>query len=364
MQMRILFVTRKYPPKTGGMEQVAFHLQAALSKTNEVDLVANASGKNWRFPVTYAVLSARAFVHGLRNKPDVIYLQDGIMATLGWLLKLVLGRPAVITIHGLEATYQNPLYRLIVTPFIRRADALVAVSNETKQKVERGLPGSKPAVIFNGLSDEFYEPKPREEQLETIARATKIPLETLQAGKILHTNGRLVRRKGVHWFVDNVLPQLPDETFYFVSGKGKDDDRIRAAIAKHGLQKRVKLLGRVSDEVLRALYNSADLFLMPNIPVPGDMEGFGLVALEAASCGRTVLAAKLEGIQDAIIDGKNGHLVEPHDADAWAKTVKKELRTPTLDSQKIRDYTLGHYSWQRTAEQYEQLMKTVVKAAK
>jgi glycosyltransferase involved in cell wall biosynthesis len=60
-----------------------------------------------------------------------------------------------------------------------------------------------------------------------------------------------------------------------------------------------------------------DLFVQPNIPVPGDMEGFGLVTIEAAMRGTPVVAADLEGIKDAVVDGHTGILLAPQDGQAW-----------------------------------------------
>ena len=60
------------------------------------------------------------------------------------------------------------------------------------------------------------------------------------------------------------------------------------------------MIGEVSDDMLAAAYRSADVMVMPNIPVRGDMEGFGLVALEAAAAGLPVVASRIEGITDAI----------------------------------------------------------------
>jgi len=342
------------------MENAAYELYQALRKDNEVALVEYGGSNKW-LPIVYIGLLVRALSSGLLRRPDVIYLQDGIMAPLGWIVKAVLRRPTVMTIHGLEATYQNPVYKVMVTPFIRRATRLVAVSNETKQKVEESLPGTQPAVVFNGLSDNFYDPKSKAEHLELIARETGLDRTVLEQHKLVHTNGRLVKRKGVEWFVANVMPKLPADTLYLVSGKGKDQERIEAAIAAAGLTDRVRLLGRVSDALLHALYNTVDMFVMPNIPVPGDLEGFGLVALEAASCGANVAAAKLEGIQDAIIDGKNGHLVAPQDAEQWAQVLTRELRGRSLSAEQVRNFTLDTYSWSRTAEGYERIMQDVIK---
>jgi glycosyltransferase involved in cell wall biosynthesis len=357
--VHIIFVTRKYPPSTGGMENAALELYASLAASHDVTLI-KWGGSNKALPVVYPWLFVQALWHGLSRRPDVIYMQDGLMGPMGWLLKTLLRRPTLLTIHGKEATYANPIYKLIVTPFISRQSQLVVVSNETKDTVEKALPGMHPAVIYNGLRDSFFLPRGRGEHLAVIAHDTGIPLEQLRQSKILHTHGRLVRRKGVLWFVDNVLPHLEKSVLYLVSGDGKDREVIQTAIAQRGLSEQVKLLGRVSDKLRDTLYNVADLFVMPNVPIANDMEGFGLVALEAASCGTMVVASDLEGIKDAIIDGKNGVLVKPGDANKYIEVINRELKHHSLNPGAVRDYTLSHYSWDETAAQYATLMQQLV----
>ncbi len=358
--MQILFITRKYPPSTGGMETAAYRLYTVLSAHNKVQLV-KWGGSNRLLPIVYIGLLVRALWYGLTRRPDVIYLQDGLMAPLGWIIKGVLHRPTVMTIHGLEVTYRSSLYRHLVIPYMERMDRIVAVSNETARIVRQKLPDTHPEVIFNGQDDTFYDPRPRKEHLTIIASETGIPLKTLQARKLLHTNGRLIERKGVRWFIKNVLPKLPEDTLYLVSGDGPERKNIETTIAQYHLENRAKLLGRVSDEALHALYNTVDIFVMPNVPVADDMEGFGLVALEAASCGRTVLAAKLEGIQDAIIDDKNGRLIQPQDTTAWTQAITDELKTRGISADAVRHFTLQHYSWQHAASAYEAVMRQAAK---
>src|SRR5690606_3881294 len=123
--MHILFITRKYPPSKGGMENAAFELYTALAANsqNRVKLI-KWGGSNALLPVVYLVLFARSLAYILGNEPDVIYLQDGVMAPLGWLLRLLTRLPTVMTIHGKEATYANPVYKIIVVPFVPRQDLL------------------------------------------------------------------------------------------------------------------------------------------------------------------------------------------------------------------------------------------------
>lgn len=359
--MHILFVTRKYPPSTGGMENAAYELYTALAKTNDVTLI-KWGGANKFLPIVYPWLFMQALIAGLQKRHDVLYMQDGVMAPMGWLLKLCLRRPTVLTIHGKEVTYNNPVYKAIVPHFVKAQTLLVAVSNDTRDAVRAAIRGTDPRVIFNGVSNKFYNPNRHDAQYAAVASAVGMQPEELKKYKILHTNGRFVRRKGVLWFIDEVLPKLVAERpiLYVVSGDGKDRELIEAAIADRGLSENVRLLGRVPNDLLYALYNVADVFVMPNIPVPNDMEGFGLVAEEAASCGTLVIASNLEGIPDAINDGKNGILVPPMDVEAYCMTILHELAHPTLTPEAIREYTMAHYAWSEVARQYEQAMHQLI----
>jgi len=120
----------------------------------------------------------------------------------------------------------------------------------------------------------------------------------------------------------------------------------------------------VKDQTLKMLYNASDLFIMPNIPVEGDMEGLGLVALEANSAALPVIASKLEGIKDAVKDGKNGFLVEPYDIQRFINVIvpllKDDGRREKIgkDAQK---YTLENYSCEKIARDYHREFKKIVK---
>lgn len=363
--MKILFITRKFPPSVGGMETHAYELYQELAKQNEVDLL-KWGGSNKLLPVVYPWLLVQAVVRAWVRKPapDVIYLQDGIMAPLGWIVKLVARRPTVVTVHGLDITFKNPLFQAVVPPCIAKQTAVAAVSEGTKDEVLKRLPKANTSVVLNGVQDKFKASEPKEALLARVAQETELSVEQLQQSKILLTTGRLVRRKGVAWFVTSVMPDLVavnPHILYLVCGAGKQQAAIQEAIARHGLQANVKLLGRVSDATMHALYNAADVFVMPNIPVPGNVEGFGLVALEAASCGTLVVAADLEGIRDAIRNGENGLLVPAKDAAAWRTKLLEVLEAPLLRPEAIRDYTLANYSWHKTAEGYQALFETVTR---
>ena len=113
-------------------------------------------------------------------------------------------------------------------------------------------------------------------------------------------------RKGVAWFLETVFPRLVAchlPVQYVVVGTGSDLEHARSLTmaGSSALQKRVHLLGYLPEIQLRTVYAAADVFVMPNLLVSGDVEGFGLVALEAAAYALPVVAVALQGIRDAVV---------------------------------------------------------------
>ena len=171
----------------------------------------------------------------------------------------------------------------------------------------------------------------------------------LGSKKILLSVGRLIERKGFHWFVDEVIPPLIEDYkdfIYVIAGAGPMQKYIEDIIHKKNLYNWVILLGKIDDELLGLLYNISDIFIMPNIPVEGDIEGFGVVALEASSCKLPVIASNLEGIRDALLDGEIGDLILPLDPLNFSKAILNLLESDNLRKkigEKARELVLDNF---------------------
>jgi glycosyltransferase involved in cell wall biosynthesis len=163
--------------------------------------------------------------------------------------------------------------------------------------------------------------------------------------------GRLARRKGVGWFVDNVLPLLASELKLMVIGPSWDESEWSSISGNT----RVVYGGVVtSRDVLRCLRRSALAVVVPNIPTGQDFEGFGLTALEAAADGGVLLASAIEGIIDAVVDGETGFLLPALDAEAWAKRISEISRWPherrRAFVQRAQETVLSRFSWASVAQ--------------
>jgi len=177
---------------------------------------------------------------------------------------------------------------------------------------------------------------------------------------LLLTVGRQVKRKGHQWFIEEVLGKIRSDVAYLIIGDGPEHENIKAARENSPLKQKIIIAGKQPDSILNAAYAAADLFVMPNIPVEGDMEGFGIVLLEANRAGVPAVASDLEGIKDVIVQGVNGYRIPDGDADAFAEKVDYVLSTEleTL-SEKAESYVEETFSWKSVVNRYLEFLKSV-----
>lgn len=353
--MKILFISHTFPPITGGVEAQNYELSTWLAKQAELKLIANR--KRWFIPFFMIYASIRAVL--LAGKYDVLVLGSCLLGNVGWMVKIFTRKPVVAVAHGLDLTWKNILYQsLWVRIFIPKLDKLIAVGNETvRVAVEKGIALEKIVFIPNGIDAKKFEGAFSREQLKQILG------EEIEGKKVILTSGRLAKRKGVAWFVKNVMMKLPENIIYVIAGDGPDRENVKNAIEKNNLSSRVKMLGYVTDEVRNILMNTCDVFVQPNIKISGDMEGFGISVIEAAYCQIPVVASKLEGLQDAIKDGQNGFLVESGNIEAWVKKINELLvddESRKDFGKKAKQFVLDNYSWDKISKKYlEEIEKTI-----
>ena len=127
------------------------------------------------------------------------------------------------------------------------------------------------------------------------------------------------------------------------------------SFANMNLAGRIHLLGAQPEGMKWGWLRRAVLLAMPNVPVEGDVEGFGIVALEGALAGRPVLASRLEGITDPVRDGVNGWLLPPGDEAAWTARLRALLNDPeklAATGAAARDDVLSRFAWDRIVDDY------------
>ena len=348
----MLFVTRRYPPSLGGMQTFARDFYGNYRRLADVDMIANAGGNWMLLAFMIRTLLALAF---RRGRYDVVHLYDAVLAPMIPAIKALTGAQVSVTVNGLDIVYPRFGYQRIVSSFLNRADKVFAISQQTAAAcLARGVGAGKVVVIHNGIDTLASEicTKEAEAAVKSKIRAA------LQGKRVLLTVGRLVRRKGHAWFVSNVLKDLPEEYVYVIAGEGPERAALERAAREAGVSHRVQMLGHVSEVEKQCLFRMAHVFVMPNIAVPGDQEGFGIVLLEAGLQGLPVVGSDMEGLRDAVIDGQTGVLVRPGDVQGFQKAIID----PGLDAESIRSAVISTYDWRITAKRYDEEFRKMLTA--
>ena len=341
--MRVLFVTRKWPPAVGGMETYSVELVAELRRLGlDVDLRALPGRPDGGAPGAAAIASfglrtALALASG-RGGWDAVHGGDMAVWPLALLGRLRSPRAAlVLSAHGTDVAFaERPglaarLYRGYLRLGARLRPQVVANSDATGERA-RTL----------GFRDVAVVP---------LASRERAPEGSCPPGRYLLFAGRLVRRKGLAWFVAEVLPGLAPDIRLLVAGTDWDAGES-AALA----DPRVEFRGAVGQDRLAALMAGALAVVIPNLPAgPGHFEGFGLVAVEAAMAGGLVLAPRLDGFTSSVVDGETGRLLPPADAAAWQDAIA-ELAEWTPEHRaavgaRARRHALEHFAWERVARE-------------
>ncbi|MEP6657400.1 MAG: glycosyltransferase family 4 protein [Betaproteobacteria bacterium] len=338
-------ITRKYPSSPGGMQRLSFELTTRLGARRAIRLVALRRGET----LAMFLLKSAAVVLGgiMRGSIRVLHLGDPVLSPIGAMAK-VCGVPVCVTVHGLDVTHRSPVYRAWLRIFFRDLDAYLCISNATGEAaIARGAPPSRVHVTGIGIeAPPDLEPRSHETQLLLFV-------------------GRLVRRKGLAWFVGTVLPLLAPHhpaLRLAIIGAGSERDAIERAAAKAMVADRLEWLGAVPEIEKWQWLARASICIMPNIPVDGDMEGYGITALEALAAGTPLVAADIEGLRDAVEPGVGAMLVPAQDARAWATALSGLLDSPehaAMMGRCGREWARTHRRWDEVCDQYERVFDAV-----
>lgn len=371
----ILIPAYDFKPLLGGVANYGHELAVHFSRQARVHVVsrklpgAEEFDRDLPYQITRITTPHSAFItyplftRALRalirqQRPDVMFCPT-------WLPDGAAGRRAIgsaaipyfVAAHGTEvfdnfASIQNGvrtvLTRKLKQAVFRDARKVFPVSHYTRRAVLAEGGGTEASVITvnNGVNPAIFKKMPA----TSAARARYKP----GGERILLTVTRLYPYKGV----DRMLESLPaivravPDVKYLVVGTGPDQQRLQELAIRLDLQAHVSFLGAVALSKIVELYNVADLFIMLSREALPDVEGFGLVFLEAAACGLPSLAGRSGGIPDAIEEGKSGWMVDPCNIQEISSLTIELLKSPER-LQRAAEFCLAtapQKTWERAAD--------------
>lgn len=399
--MKTLFYTREFPPYVyGGAGVHVEYLAAELSKLIDIEVrcfgdqdskEGSLSVKGFpyenpffdnaddKLKAVFKTLSTGLHMNADVIDADVIHCHTWYAHFAGIIAKLCYGIPLVITTHSLEPLRPWKREQLgrgydasswIEKTAIEMADALIAVSQETKEDVLKyfNVDESKVKVIYNGINLQQYK--------TTTASATLEAYNIDKTKPYVLFVGRITRQKGIIHLV-NAIKYIDADTQVVLCAGAPDTKEIGKEMedAVNEVQKTrnniIWIDKMVTKEEIIQLYSHADVFCCPSIYEP-----FGIINIEAMACDTAVVASAVGGIKEVVVHGETGILIpveqqttapfEPIYPDKFSKDLADGINILTKDdvlrnsmAKKGRRRVEDHFDWIAIAKQVEELYKSV-----
>jgi phosphatidylinositol alpha-1,6-mannosyltransferase len=341
MKGPVIIATLEWPPRKGGIATYLANLAHAMPKGSvhvlaEKDPEAHKEDMKEETPIYRRRLIGRLlrprwlgalyWTDWLRRKEKASLLVVSHLLPMGKvarILKQRRGLPYVVILHGMDvALCLEAGGKKLAAAKAVLADASLVVANSafTAHLAESvGVPQGKIMVA---------RPSPgiKEGTRVSPERARDVRAHHgLGEGFVVLALGRLVKRKGFDTLIEAaaVLRKRGAPVMLAICGDGPERKRLEHLAWKHGVAEQVRFLGRVSDAELPEVYAACDAFVMVPRSEGADVEGFGIVYLEANMMGKPVVGSRAGGVPDAIVDGKTGLLVRPGDPIAVADAIER-----------------------------------------
>jgi len=369
----VLLVSEYYPPAIGGSSELVANIYSRMRDDVTVLTTVRESGADpaenharvirMPFPAGLGMFAPSALadtsrltrgIARLSVDRTVVYcgraLPEGSAA---WLNSLISRTPYACWTHGEELPIAATSRELswLLRRVHRGAAALIANSHNTARLLEAlGNPPEKIHVVHPAVDTERFKPQ--------LPGSVDLHRQLVRDDELLLLSvGRLQARKG-HDLVLKALAGLPADApkiRYVVTGSGDDGPRLQALTSELGLTKQVDFVGVIPHDALPTYYAAADIFVHPNRVEAGDFEGFGMVFLEAAACGKPVIGGRSGGVPEAVEDGATGLLVGGNDHEELRSAILR-LASASLRARfgsAARQRVLAHFTWPRAVRQVE-----------
>ncbi len=329
----LLLVSELYPPAIGGSAVLFGEIYSRLGDT-PVTVLSEGIGM-----ADYGIRNPRALWQYLRlamklrasaRRVAMIHcgraLPEGVAA---WLCRRAGGPRYACWAHGedISTALTSRELTLLMRMVYGGAEVVFANSENTRRMLrELGIADNRLELVYPGVDTQRFRPD---------IDATEIRQRIAPRGDmVLLSVGRFQTRKG-HDLVIQAVAHLAHQQHrsfrYVIVGDGQERARLEALVDQCGVRDYVTFIGEVPGELLPHYFAACDIFVLPNRVEQNDVEGFGIVYLEAAASGKPAIGGRSGGVPEAVADGVTGLLVGGTDVDELAATIAR-----LMDSEPLR----------------------------
>ena len=370
---KLLLVTRNFPPLVGGMEKLNFNIFQSLLSDFEVFVSAPTGSKKYHKSTIFTEFSPaplwlylissffKTIMLSKRVKPNIVFCGSGSAILAGYFSAKITGAKLVCYLHGLDIVADSVIYQNLFIPLVKKSDLILVNSNHTKKlAIDAGMDGNKVNILAPGTA----LPCMNNRALLEAGFRQEYNLDTCPFLLIV---GRLTPRKGIQEFIMGVMPSLiveyPQLKLLIVGGESLESikthggirDKLHQLIESMSMQQNIRLLGGLSDETLSAAFFSASALIFPVLEIKNDVEGFGMVAIEAAAHGLPSVGFSVGGVPDAIGHGKSGWLVPSGEYENMEQKIKTILNSKL--SAELTEDSITNYAKQFEWSLFEERLK-------
>jgi phosphatidylinositol alpha-1,6-mannosyltransferase len=351
MNKKVLVLTENFPPISGGSGRWFWELYSRLPKEQYLILAEDIQGaadfdKTHQLNILRMPLKSTEWgfksISGLKfywrvfrqikkiiKQHQITHIHCGRVIHEGvtaWLLKLITGIPYLCYVHGedVETAATSGEHNLMVKQVCKHADILICNSQNSANIVQRldYAQNDKIQVLHPGVDSITFIP------------AAPDPIFQQNVGwqdrKVVITVGRLQERKGQDMMIRalaELVEDMPD-ILYAIIGRGDCREALEELSNSLSLQQHVMFMDELSDEQMIQCYQQCDVFILPNRTINNDIEGFGMVLVEAQSCGKVVIAGDSGGTRETMKLNESGYIIDCAQPSLIAQTVKRLLDNP------------------------------------
>lgn len=322
--MKVLLFTLEYPPFFGGVANYYGNIVKYWPGNSEIFVLNNNGGKlvnnklpflKWLPSFYYLWKTVRA------NKIEHILVGHILpLGTVAYLFTKIFKPSYSVVLHGMDINYalKTERKKKLAKKILNNAKNVICANSYAAGMARRMVRDEAKIVVVNpGVEN-------KAERDEKLIGEIKERYD-LDGKFVLLSIGRLVKRKGF----DKVIESLPDifnvvpNLRYFIAGSGPEEEYLKSKAGElfDSFKDRVVFLGKISEEEKWAWLETCDTFIMPARNIDGDIEGFGIVYLEANLCGKPVIAGDSGGVRDAVRHEGNGLLVKPENTSEISNAI-------------------------------------------